>query len=600
MLIDSVKIKLERIANNKFPNYSLTIFGTGKVAYEGFKNVDVKGRVEEDISKDKIIDLLSELKESNFFGINDNFKDQNSPSDYIVRLSVSFKDNEGRIVSKAINHNSRDDSIPNSIKNFEDKVDLVVNSKKWVKKNSLNKKTYDEHESVEEKIDATIGSSKPVVKNNKDEKRLSQSRVNSKRPAILKNKKLLIGILSVLIVVFIVLAVFMSGLLSSNEENNDTADFSDIYDPPKVSYIATISQQDYTNVDNIIFSGSNPSEKQNFSLGDTVYLFFRFSNITHNGNYSIIEDIEIFDQDDDLVDEYTEEFSGLSSGREMYDTYHFSTDLSMQTGPYKIEFSLTDEISSKTISFEKTFNLIESKPEVLVLTTASDVRAYQDYDENTSFEQGSSLYVYTEYSDIETINNNESCNISLSMNVTLDGVVYYNNSVEKDTVKNNTQAWWFTTNDSWPTNKQYTVNLYLYDNIDDSFVADSVSFILTDKTPSVVVLTTASNVRAYQDYDEEDSFDVGDTIFVYTEYNDIKTYDSEDKCNITLSLNVTSDDVLYYSNIVNKTSVGNMSHAWWFTADSSWQQNTVYTVSLYLFDNRSSKSKVKESYFAIS
>ena len=78
MPIDSMIIKLTRGGAGIGPDYSLTIYGNGKVIYDGVENVKVKGVVESSIDNNKVISLLSEFKESGFFSLNDTYSIEDS------------------------------------------------------------------------------------------------------------------------------------------------------------------------------------------------------------------------------------------------------------------------------------------------------------------------------------------------------------------------------------------------------------------------------------------------------------------------------------------------------------------------------------------
>jgi len=59
MFMESIEIKLIRNGKGNDPDYSITIFGDGKFIYFGNGNVNIKGKVEKEVSKDEIVDLLS-------------------------------------------------------------------------------------------------------------------------------------------------------------------------------------------------------------------------------------------------------------------------------------------------------------------------------------------------------------------------------------------------------------------------------------------------------------------------------------------------------------------------------------------------------------
>ena len=97
MLIKSVIIKLTRRGADISPDYSLTIHGYGTVTYEGNDNVGIKGRKEEPIAENKVMDLLSEFKRSNFFSFDENYiveKPMGRPS---TTISISLPGENGEV-----------------------------------------------------------------------------------------------------------------------------------------------------------------------------------------------------------------------------------------------------------------------------------------------------------------------------------------------------------------------------------------------------------------------------------------------------------------------------------------------------------------------
>lgn len=132
MLIDSVIITLIRNGVNQDPNYSLILYGHGVLNYNGIENVKIKGNVEEQIEKDKLILLLSEFKNSGFFSIQDvYYVDKNSGRSFTT-VSISIPGSDGEMKNKSITHYDEED-VPFELKKIEKKIDEIANSDKWVK-----------------------------------------------------------------------------------------------------------------------------------------------------------------------------------------------------------------------------------------------------------------------------------------------------------------------------------------------------------------------------------------------------------------------------------------------------------------------------------
>ena len=118
------------------------------------------------------------------------------------------------------------------------------------------------------------------------------------------------------------------------------------------------------------------------------------------------------------------------------------------------------------------------KPPVInVLTTASAIRAFQDYDPQVTFFQSDTIYVYLEYYDI-LINDLNECDLYLELNVSLDGTQYYTFNSSKTVVGNKSHAFWFITDVLWPGYSEYSIDVYLQDNLSMRAVGNSVNFYL--------------------------------------------------------------------------------------------------------------------------
>lgn len=135
-------------------------------------------------------------------------------------------------------------------------------------------------------------------------------------------------------------------------------------------------------------------------------------------------------------------------------------------------------MTKKSVTSQTSFDLVTPPPSIDVLTTASMVRGYQDYDFQLNFIQNDTAYVYTEYSKILT-NSSNACDLYLSVNVTLNTVTYYLYNTTKTVVGNNSHVFWFTTDDSWPINEAYNINFYILDQISNRSSEQTKSFLLS-------------------------------------------------------------------------------------------------------------------------
>jgi len=185
MLIDSMVIKLTRGGTGISPDYSLTIYGNGKVVYDGVENVKVKGIVESSIDTEKFISLLSEFKESGFFSLNDVYSIEDSITRPYTVISISIPKETGEVATKSIKYYHGDKNVPKELKTLENKIDEIVGSNKWVGDLS-------EYEGFELKKEA-----KPSVKPPIPKKQKMPSKPIKKKPV----KLIAVGVIVIVAVV---------------------------------------------------------------------------------------------------------------------------------------------------------------------------------------------------------------------------------------------------------------------------------------------------------------------------------------------------------------------------------------------------------------
>ena len=449
MPIDSVVIKLVRNGVDISPDYSITIHGYGTVTYEGNDNVGVKGRVEEPIDNEKIVSLLSEFKNAGFFSFDDKYPVENPEGRPYATVYLSLPDDNKEVRSKSITFYHGDHNVPEALKKLGDKIDEIIGSDRWVKATS----TPNEKPESFPKTPYLKKPTKPLI-------------LTKKAPV----KIIAVTVTAIVVVVVVFLFVNPGGILSTSDQILE-------YDPPQITFSTTINEINYDNIKYLVTSGVNPTTTSTFEKGEDVYVFYSFSNITHENNYSIIEDVTVI-YDGEEVSQYSNISENTSDSTKFYDTYNFTTDESWNIGEYVVTIVLSDEVSGKSIISEISFNLTEIYPKITTFTTASSIRTYRDYDISTIFEQNDTVFMYLEYTDITITIDDATCNLYLKVNVTSGGVEYFNNSLDKTEVGNNSHAWWFITDINWPTNSFYTVNLYMLDRATGRSVIDQAYFFL--------------------------------------------------------------------------------------------------------------------------
>jgi (2Fe-2S) ferredoxin len=126
--LNEVIITLERTACfGACPVYRLTIYGNGRVVYEGIQFVRTKGIIETTIGEDSVRQLVSEFQEADYFALKDSYEQRmatDMPS-AITSLTVN-----GR--KKTVSHYHGDSSAPKKLTELENRIDDIVSSDQWV------------------------------------------------------------------------------------------------------------------------------------------------------------------------------------------------------------------------------------------------------------------------------------------------------------------------------------------------------------------------------------------------------------------------------------------------------------------------------------
>lgn len=124
-------ITLERTACfGTCPIYSLTVYGDGRVEYDGEMFVAVEGRQSATISPEQVQALVTTLEEADYFNLSDDYSAPATdlPST-ITSVTLGGK-------TKTINHygycEADFDIAPKVLCDFEQKIDEVTNSAQWV------------------------------------------------------------------------------------------------------------------------------------------------------------------------------------------------------------------------------------------------------------------------------------------------------------------------------------------------------------------------------------------------------------------------------------------------------------------------------------
>jgi hypothetical protein len=108
------------------PDYSLYIYGDGKIAYEGRHYVAVKGKQQARISKDDVKKLVDEFFKSGYFSLKDRY-DAIVNDGAITKTSIVADGKTKQVV------NCHPSQAPESLYQLEKMIDEVAQSKRWVR-----------------------------------------------------------------------------------------------------------------------------------------------------------------------------------------------------------------------------------------------------------------------------------------------------------------------------------------------------------------------------------------------------------------------------------------------------------------------------------
>ena len=427
----SIVIKLFRNGLGKGPEYKITIYDSGRVVYEGVKNVKIKDKIETSLDEEKIVTLLENLKESGLFNINQKYDINETSNRPFTRLVVEMPGEAGTIKKRSVVHYDDDPIIPNSVKNFENKIDEIVESYRWVKIPKPKK---------------AVEKPKPVKASPDLEKPVKNISLNNTKKTKKKNKYIVIGAAIIIVLCLIFFILDGANIFNSGETTYK-------YDPPQILMLYT--------------------DKSIFNLGDEISINFEYDNVTHNNNSDISGLIKLYN-DQELIESY-------SFSNESLDNYVLDSNDSWPLGNYTVVFDLKDKISGLSTNLETSFIILKEAPEIIVFTPASYVNSYQDYNPQSVFYLGDTLYAYVEYTGINTTNDDTECNIYLKLNITGYNTnnVFWSYSENKTDVGNKAHYWTINTDNSWVSNI-YNINIYIYDYNTGLSVSDSSLLVLKD------------------------------------------------------------------------------------------------------------------------
>ena len=127
-LVSTFDIRPQTACFGVCPVYTLTIYGDGRVVYEGIRCVRIEGTITTTISEDKIKQLILEFHKIGYFSLKNSYEDRNAtdmPSAF-TSLTIDGK-------TKTVRHYHGDFSAPKKLTELENKIDQIVNPDQWTK-----------------------------------------------------------------------------------------------------------------------------------------------------------------------------------------------------------------------------------------------------------------------------------------------------------------------------------------------------------------------------------------------------------------------------------------------------------------------------------
>lgn len=115
------------------PTYKITVYGDGRVEYDGQQNVDVVGKQTTTLTPEQLNDLIAAFEKTDYFKLSDNYTALVTDIPSTI-TSVTLNGQTKTIVDYGgCDFDFQDQPAPpQSLCDFEDKIDEVTNSAQWV------------------------------------------------------------------------------------------------------------------------------------------------------------------------------------------------------------------------------------------------------------------------------------------------------------------------------------------------------------------------------------------------------------------------------------------------------------------------------------
>ena len=107
----------------------MTVYGDGRVIYEGIRFVAVEGTRTAIINEDKVRQLISEFQAIDYFSLNNEYTHADATDMPSAITSITIAGN-----TKTVAHYHGDFSAPEELATMEDKIDIIVATRQWVER----------------------------------------------------------------------------------------------------------------------------------------------------------------------------------------------------------------------------------------------------------------------------------------------------------------------------------------------------------------------------------------------------------------------------------------------------------------------------------
>lgn len=123
------------------PSYKVTVYGDGRLVYEGRKFVKVEGKVESNVTREQVGQLLAEFEKANYFSLRDLYNDvrDGCPTYWTDSPSADTSLQVGGR-SKAVAHyygcmekGTSAVVYPRELYHLESRIDEILDTARWVK-----------------------------------------------------------------------------------------------------------------------------------------------------------------------------------------------------------------------------------------------------------------------------------------------------------------------------------------------------------------------------------------------------------------------------------------------------------------------------------